>query len=317
MQGHDIDLSSIIKIIRDPFLKGHSQYKIYEWMALLHWYTLPIGMELGFDASVLEIFSHFVSAIEFAMSIQNRSEDEIAHLHSVIRKFLASFEALYIAGIPENISRSRLCIFQLIHIPMHIKWNGSIRVGSQATVERSIGEVGHKIRSKKSPFANLANIITEKELLCILKLYYPSLLVESTPNRGEGSETEDTNQPQGLLQPRLIQKIKLTKKESEETLVMKELESVERHSQIDFDDPESSTAAERWGKVRLANGRLLRSRISDRGSSAVRFYRWFEVRETHTMYNLAFLSCFPLYRLPSTKMARQGKYLERRSHFIS
>lgn len=54
--------------VRDPFLKRNSQYKVYEWMALLHWYILPIGMELGFDPGVLQNFSHFVSAIEFAMA---------------------------------------------------------------------------------------------------------------------------------------------------------------------------------------------------------------------------------------------------------
>jgi hypothetical protein len=40
----------------------------------------------------------------------------------------------------------------------HIRWNGSIRLGSQATVERSIGEMGRKIRSKKAPFANFVEI---------------------------------------------------------------------------------------------------------------------------------------------------------------
>jgi hypothetical protein len=57
--------------VRDPFLKRQSQYKVYEWMALLHWYVLPIGMELGFDARVLENFSHFASAIEFSMTVKS------------------------------------------------------------------------------------------------------------------------------------------------------------------------------------------------------------------------------------------------------
>jgi hypothetical protein len=273
--------------VRDPFLKRHSQYKVYEWMALLHWYILPIGMELGFDAGVLQNFSSFVSAIEFAMSIQARSEDDIAHLHSILQKFLTGFEALYIAGNPENISRSRLCIFQLIHIPMHIKWNGSIRVGSQATVERSIGEVGHKIRSKKSPFANLANIITEKELLRILKLYYPSLLIDLVPHYSTDREDAEVGEPgQEAQQARLVQRIRLSK-DSDNTSVIEELESIRRHSQLDLYDPESGAVAERWGKARLTNGRLLRSRISDRGSSAARFYRWFEVRGTF----LTFKAC--------------------------
>ncbi|KDQ52873.1 hypothetical protein JAAARDRAFT_106522, partial [Jaapia argillacea MUCL 33604] len=54
-----------------------------------------------------------------------------------------------------------LCVFQLIHVSQHIFWNGSIRLGSQATVERAIGEIGHKIRSKKAPFQNMANLLYE------------------------------------------------------------------------------------------------------------------------------------------------------------
>jgi hypothetical protein len=34
--------------VRDPHLKRQSQYKIYEWMALLHWYIIPLGIELEF-----------------------------------------------------------------------------------------------------------------------------------------------------------------------------------------------------------------------------------------------------------------------------
>jgi len=53
----------------------------------------------------------------------------------------------------------------------HIAWNGSIRLGSQATVERSIGEVGCRIQSKKAVFANLSNQIYKREMLKILLLY--------------------------------------------------------------------------------------------------------------------------------------------------
>jgi hypothetical protein len=43
-------------LVRNPFKKRHSQYKNYEWMALLHWYIIPIAWELGFDRDVLENF---------------------------------------------------------------------------------------------------------------------------------------------------------------------------------------------------------------------------------------------------------------------
>lgn len=159
--------------VRDPHLKRQSQFKVYEWMALLHWYIIPIGIELGFNPAVLQNFSLFVQAIEFAMTIAPRDDQQLKDLQILIANFLDGYQKLYIRSDPEKILRARLCIFQLIHIPYHIQWNGSICLGSQATVERSIGEMGHQIRSKKAPFANLANIIYQKELIKILCLYYP------------------------------------------------------------------------------------------------------------------------------------------------
>lgn len=115
--------------VRDPYLKRQSQYKIYEWMALLHWYIIPIGIEVGMDHEVLENFSHFVEAVEFAMTISPRSEEDLAELHGMIKEFLQGFEKLYVGNDPEKISRFRLCVFQLIHLPIHIEWNGLIQLG--------------------------------------------------------------------------------------------------------------------------------------------------------------------------------------------
>ena len=114
-------------------------------MALLHWYIIPIGTEIGMDPTILRNFSRFVEAVEFAMTIQPRGDAELRDLRKTIATFLEEYERLYIGNDPEKILRARLCIFQLIHIPHHIQWNSSIRIGSQATVERSLGEMGHKI----------------------------------------------------------------------------------------------------------------------------------------------------------------------------
>jgi hypothetical protein len=119
-------------------------------MALLHWYIMPIGIELEFNPLVLDNFSHFVGAVEMAMTTKPRSEVEFHTLHHLLCTFLEGFQRIYIGDNPEKVSWFRLCIFQVIHVPIHIQWNGSIRVGSKATVERAIGEVGHKIHSKKS-----------------------------------------------------------------------------------------------------------------------------------------------------------------------
>src|ERR1700735_5001324 len=77
---------------------------------------------------------------------------------------------------PLKISRCRLCVFQLIHIPHHIAYNGSIRFGSQATCERAIGDIGHGVRSKKSPFKNIVSYKIDKQAVRLLHLTYPSFL---------------------------------------------------------------------------------------------------------------------------------------------
>ena len=256
--------TSFCGVVRDPFLKRQSQYKIFEWMALLHWYIIPVGIELGFNHLLLANFSEFVEAVEMAMTISPRSTQELVELHQILQRFLKGFEQIYVAGDPEKVSRCRLCIFQLIHMPQHIEWNGSIRIGSQATVERAIGEVGNKIRSKKAPFANLANILYERELIKILLLRYPSL---------DFSPTSQMNTSENMCIPQ--NEIKILKREQKN--------SQEFHSHvnaiclwlgINF-DPELEIR--RWGKIRLSAKSLLRSRLSEtRGRAPSRSARYFE-----------------------------------------
>jgi hypothetical protein len=131
-------------------------------MALLHWYIIPVAWELGFDKDVLKNFAQFVNIIEVAMSHTPKSDEDLASLYKLIRSFLEGFERLYVDDDPVKVSRCRLCIWQLIHVPSHIAWNGSIRFGSQATYERAIGEIGHKVRSKKAPFANIATLLFQE-----------------------------------------------------------------------------------------------------------------------------------------------------------
>jgi len=257
--------SSFGGTVRDPYLKRNSQYKIYEWMALVHWYIIPIGLELELDPAVLQIFSHFVEAIEFAMTIKPRSTDDIKQLHVVIKKFLHGFEKLYVGDDPEKISRARLCIFQLIHVPRHIEWNGSIRIGSQATVERAIGEMGHKIRSKKSPFANLANIIYEKELVKLLLLYHPSL------------DPQPKVKPAGRNSTKLIGKVRISKKENVPGQeVYKNLETICLWLKMDFT---SDLEVYRYGKFCLPGGIVLASKLSEnKGKPPARSARYFEAQ---------------------------------------
>ncbi|KAI0262763.1 hypothetical protein BC834DRAFT_828555 [Gloeopeniophorella convolvens] len=161
--------------VRNPYKKRQSQYKAFEWMALLHWYIVPIAWELGFDQEVIKNFAIFSNIIEYAMTTVPRTVIDLGNLFDKIILFLRGFEDLYVNNDPTKVSRCRLCIFQLIHIPHHIEFNGSIRIGSQATTERAIGEVTYDLKSQQSPYGNIVTNITEKSVDGCLSRRRPEL----------------------------------------------------------------------------------------------------------------------------------------------
>ncbi|KDQ30014.1 hypothetical protein PLEOSDRAFT_1036713, partial [Pleurotus ostreatus PC15] len=55
--------------IRNIYLKRNSQYKIFEWMALVHWYAVPILLSLGVNNRVVDNFATFVHIVESAMRL--------------------------------------------------------------------------------------------------------------------------------------------------------------------------------------------------------------------------------------------------------
>ena len=278
--------------VRNPYLKRQSQYKVYEWMALLHWYIIPMGIELGFNPEVLSNFSLFAKAIEIAMTIAPRDTQQIRELQLLIVEFLEDYQKLYIGNNPENIMRARLCVFQLIHIPYHIQWNGSVRLGSQATVERSIGEVGHKIRSRKAPFANLANIIFQKELVKILCLYYPAVdLINNISNLDNPSDIENFSEAEvaidsdidqyedNLIGSRFLQKHYIKKNDlSTDSNLSQDLAAICSFLNIDYSNFSNNLIPLKcWGKLKLASKHTLGSQLNTRKGKVSRRSEWFEV----------------------------------------
>jgi hypothetical protein len=131
-------------------------------------------------------------------------------------------------------------------------------------VERCIGEAGHKIHSKKEPFANLTNIIIELEVSRILGLYYPNLAPRAIA-AGLSTSVPDL---------RVAQKLKFSASDAELPefrLHIRAIESV-------IGRLGNEACIERFGKLRLANGQTLRSRYSEAISTTKRHYRWFQVR---------------------------------------
>ena len=257
--------SSFCGPIRDVHKKRQSQYKIYEWMALLHWYIVPIAWEFGFDQKVVENFALFSNVVEYAMTITTRTQDDLAKLLEKIVKFLQGFEHLYVGQEPSRITRCRLCVFQLIHIPHHISYNGSIRFGSQATCERAIGDIGHGIRSKKSPFKNIVSYKEDKQSVRLLHLVYPTICskISSAPEAEKVSKT-------------LFTKVPITQRQRREDEVIKaHIGAIQSYLEVEADDP--SFQIMRYGKCSLSNNNTLTSRLFELSKkSNSRSSRYFE-----------------------------------------
>ena len=117
-------------------------------------------------------------------------------------------------------------------------------------MERAIGEVGHKICSKKAPFANLANILYEKELVKILLLLYPSLDLSTT---SEPTASKHIHAPQNQI--RILKKERKNDQEFQS-----HLQAICHWLKIGFD---LELAIIQWGKLHLPGGVLLRSRLSE------------------------------------------------------
>jgi hypothetical protein len=127
-------------------------------------------------------------------------------------------------------------------------------------------------------------IITEKELIQILILYYPALCVGSPQLVNDFLDPNGGNLEAALDGPSYNQTCAENDSDTDSSrgpALIQELQSIEKYAQINLWDPQNGTEAEIWGKAMLANGRLLRSKISDmKGPPPVRFYQWFEVQTT-------------------------------------
>ena len=256
---------SFCGLVRDPLLKWQSQYKIFEWMALLHWYIVPITWELGFNTEVVKNFALFSNVIEYTMTMVPRTEQDLAMLYQKIALFLKGFESLYVGNDASKISRCRLCVFQLIHIPHHISYNGSIRFGSQATCERAIGDIGHGIRSKKSPFSNIVSYKEDKQSARLLHLIYPTIF-----------STSKTRVPR--TSP--FKRFPITQKQKREDDDIKaHIKAIQDYIGVEADP---SLQIVRWGKCPLYNNVTLTSQLSDLSKkSNLRTSRYFEAHSGH------------------------------------
>jgi hypothetical protein len=119
--------------VRNPYEKRNSQYKIYEWMAVLHWYFVPMAIELRLPTQMTQNFSKLVRIVEFAMTPIPRSDTDLAGLEVLIKDFLEEFEKVYDQDSPITPpSMERFCPCRMVSNSGEAYW----RTGAKNNVTK-------------------------------------------------------------------------------------------------------------------------------------------------------------------------------------
>ena len=135
--------------------------------------------------------------------------------------------------------------------------------------------MGHKIRSKKSPFTNLTNLIYERELVKILSLYYPivdpTVMVSAQEINVDNSDLQLNQVSSKFMQEHPIHK----RTGVFQHHVLDELQVVGDFLKCNPVGDEVSV--HRWGKFKLLNGYVLGSHLGTRNTQSAHRSEWFEV----------------------------------------
>jgi hypothetical protein len=252
----------------------NSQYKLFEWAAFLQWFSLPFLMTLQAPQEVIAHWGLLVLSTQLVLDHNGISEKNLKSVEKLLNRFVVDFERIYVRNKLELSGRCKLYLFQLLHITEIIRANGSLRVGSQFSMERTIGFYKRLIRSFKEPFSNLANRIVVQELLATLSLLYPELdnsLIEYNIQTAVSQQKIHVTEPEAEALISLRKNRTFTRLDcEEENLVLGLLLScLEANAAIDTDQDSETLCKQirgwpRYGKVLLPNGQKIRSAENER-----------------------------------------------------
>ncbi|KAH8920025.1 hypothetical protein BT69DRAFT_1376799 [Atractiella rhizophila] len=160
----------------------NTRYSIYEWLAWVHWYSVPILLEVGFHIELIQHWTNFVSAIKIITKIHAASLSQL--------KVQVPSSAAFVLDLRSSTCGTSLlwsAVFQCRHQPPHIvplsRVLGSLMNFTQLPLERNLGTEKDKRGSRRLPYAELANNLIRREQLNILKLYIPRIDTSPKPTK--------------------------------------------------------------------------------------------------------------------------------------
>ncbi|KAF5368205.1 hypothetical protein D9757_011314 [Collybiopsis confluens] len=233
--------SSFHRPPRNPTKKLSSGYKATEY------YLYVFGLGPGLFRSILrpEDWRNVCKATVAIRTLfrYSLSADELTRVHILLVQFAEEYEHFYYQRREDRIHFCRPCIHTIAaHACPEVVRVGPGAYSTQFPMERTIGDLGQELKQPSNPYANLAERALRRAQVNALKAMFPTL----DPNTSLPRGALDMGNGLVMLRPR---EGCLHRVEEEESRVLLEF----------FGDD----MVRRWGRLRLPNGQIARSRFCE------------------------------------------------------
>ncbi|KAF8154160.1 hypothetical protein B0H34DRAFT_861033 [Crassisporium funariophilum] len=235
--------SSFHRPPRNPAEKISSGYKATEY------YLYLFGLGPAYFRTVLpqKYWKNFCKLVRGVRTVMQRNilGKQIQDAHLFLVQFVQEYENLYYQRRIDRLHFTRPSLHSSLHTALEIPRIGNGCNTSQYTMERAIGELGRGIRQPSNPFANLCQIALRKAQMNALQVMCHEL-DNTFPSQPRYSE--DVGGGYTYLRPR----DKLS-------------HIFDEHQLRAIQNSEDCTMEkyQRWGRVQLPNGQVIRSVFSE------------------------------------------------------
>jgi len=238
--------SSFHRPPRNPADKISSGYKATEYFL----YLFGLGPALFRTVLPKEYWQHFCKLAHAVRIITQRriSQAQVREAHYYLTQFVEGYEHMYYQRRMDWLHFCRPCIHALLHAAPEITRVGPGAYLTQFTMERAIGDLSGDIRQPSNIYGNLCQIALQQSQVNALKTLCP----EFDPNSNPSLPTYSIDIGNGyvFLRPRDKRAVNLSGAACEKV-----------------DNTIGRTKIRRWGRLRLPNGQVARSRYKEERST--------------------------------------------------
>ena len=166
---------------RNPAEKISSGYKAWEFLM----WMFGLGPALFFHVLDEKYWKNFCKLTRAIHLLHQRSIslNDLFESHTLIMDFIPEFEQLYYQGRADRLHFVRPCIHTLLHLPGEVHHLGPSIIYTQWTMERTIRNLGKKVKQPSQPYANISQRgVLRCQINAILAMFPSISPISSSPS---------------------------------------------------------------------------------------------------------------------------------------